>query len=214
MELVWSQPGFRCVNEPFNLREPLVRKHLKLATWEELQDSTSLPVVQRYIENCCTGKIHAADPAPFLNKHYRPITTRIVFKVIHAGEDRINWFRDTFGARIVFFIRHPIPVSLSHEIFPKLEAFTASDYKRHFTKAQLNLAASLIKSGSKLQRGVLDWCLHNSVPLREIESDWAVVTYEQLVLKPRPAIDHLAEKLALPDRARLMAHLIRIYNAG
>lgn len=207
MELVWSQPGFKCVNEPFDLRNPLVRKYLKIDSWEALQESTSLPKVEQYIRGYCAGKIHATEPAPFLNKYYRPVTSRIVFKIIHAGEDRINWFRNTFDARIVFFIRHPIAVSLSHEAFPRLEAFVKSDYRRHFTAAQLDLATSLIKGGSKLQKGVLDWCLHNSVPLREIEPDWAVVTYEQLVLEPRPAIDYLAQKLALPDRARMMAHL-------
>ena len=93
MELIWSQPGFKAVNEPFDLRVSLVRKHLGIDTWEELQNDTSLPLVQRYIEGYCANKIHTTEPAPWLNRYYKPITRRIVFKVIHGGENRLNWFR-------------------------------------------------------------------------------------------------------------------------
>ncbi len=31
MELIWSQPGFKAVNEPLDLRNPVVRMHLGVA---------------------------------------------------------------------------------------------------------------------------------------------------------------------------------------
>lgn len=209
MELIWSQPGFKAVNEPLDLRVPLVREHLGIDTWEELQNNSSLPLLHRYIEGYCANKIHTTEPAPWLNRYYKPVTRRIVFKIIHGGENRVNWFRDTFGGKVVFFVRHPIAVALSHKAFPRLEAYINSDFSQHFTSAQLDMAASIIRNGSKLQKGVLDWCFQNALPLRDREDDWAVVTYEQLVLQPESAIEHLAEKLILPDRERMVKLLDR-----
>jgi hypothetical protein len=135
------------------------------------------------------------------------MTRRIVFKIIHGGEDRINWFRDTFNGRIVYLLRHPIPVSLSREVYPTLKAFCDSDYRRHFTDEQLQYARKIIDSGTKLERGVLAWCLQNAVPLRDVSTDWAVIAYEQLVLDPALVIEHIALKLSLPNPERMMNRL-------
>ena len=61
----------------------------------------------------------------------------------------------------------------------------------------------IVSSGTHLERGVLSWCLQNSIPLREASDDWAVVTYEQLVVDPGPVIDELALKLELPAPNRI-----------
>jgi hypothetical protein len=209
MELIWSQPGFKSVNEPFDLRNPLVRKHLQISSWEELQSASARPKIERYLRGYLTNRIHAAETAPQLNKYYRPLTNRIVFKIIHAGEDKINWFRDALGVKIAFSIRHPIPVSLSHKVFPRLTSYLQSDYRERFTAAQLALADKIIRQGTKLEHGVLDWCFQNALPLQDRQDDWAVLSYEQLVLDPKPSLDYLAEKLSLPDKARMLEHLDR-----
>lgn len=209
MELIWSQPGFKAVNEPFDLRNPLVRKHLQIASWEELQNGSARPKLERYMRGYLDNKIHAAETAPQLNKYYRPFTNRIVFKIIHAGENQINWFRDTFGVKVVFLIRHPLPVTLSRQILPRLTSYLDSDYRDRFTAAQLTLAGEIIENGTKLEQGVLDWCFQNAPPLRDRQDDWAVLSYEQLVLDPKPSLDYLAQKLSLPDKARLLEYLNR-----
>jgi hypothetical protein len=192
MELIWSQPGFKHCNEPLNLRD--------------LSSHSASAALYSYFSAICQGRLHFKDPRPFRG-YYRLITDRIVFKVIHGGEDQINWFRDTFNARIVFLIRHPIPVTLSREIFPRLDAFLNSDYRRHFTDEQLHYARRIVSSGTKLERGVLAWCLQNTVALRDAADDWALLSYEQLVLEPRPVIDYLASKLALPKPERMIKRL-------
>jgi hypothetical protein len=156
------------------------------------------PKLRRYFDGFCNGRFHFMDPRPNLRRP-RLVTRRIVFKLLHCGEDRISWFRDTFNGRVVLLLRHPIPVTLSREVYPRLEAFLASDYKRHFTDDQLAYARRVADSGSKLERGVLDWCLQNAVPLAQVEPDWIVVTYEQLLLDPGPAIERFARELDLPD---------------
>ena len=209
MELIWSQPGFKCENEPLNLRNPLVRKHLGIESWEELYSETATDKLKTYFSGYRNGKLHVVEPLFFQNRHYRPITRRIVYKVIHGGEDRINWFRDTFNARVVLLLRHPIAVSLSREVYPRLETFVKSHYKRHFTKDQLERAANIIATGSKLEQGVLSWCFQNAVPLRDVSDDWGIVTYEQLVMEPAPAVRHLAHQLELPNTKKILDKLDR-----
>jgi Sulfotransferase family len=206
MELIWSQPGFKCCNEPLNLRKPHIRQHLGISDWQGLCRQDATQAFYRYFRAIGEGRITFVNPNP-LHRYYRPVTRRIVFKIIHGGEDRINWFRDTFNGRIVYLLRHPIPVSLSREVYPTLEAFCDSDYRRHFTADQLQYARKIIDSGTKLERGVLAWCLQNAVPLREVSQDWAVISYEQLVLDPHPVIEHLALKLSLPKPERMMNRL-------
>jgi len=206
MELLSSQPGFKSVSEPFNLRNPSVRRHLGISDWVSLYNSDSEPLVRRYVEGLRSGRLRFLNPRPSLRRP-RLFTHRIVFKILHFGEDRIGWFRDVFGGRVVLLLRHPIPVSLSREVYPRLEAFLASEYRRHFTPEQLRFARRVVDSGSKLEQGVLDWCFQNAVPLRQAQPDWIVVSYEQLLLEPRPVIERLARELDLPDPARMIESL-------
>lgn len=208
-ELIWSQPGFRCVNEPLYLCNPLVARALGISSWDELAGlpPVALAKLQNYIQGCCDGRIHAAEPAPFRNRFYRFSTRQTVLKVIHGGEDRINWFRDSFNGRILYFIRHPIAVSLSHEEFPRLQAFITSAYSENFTDRQLREAKHIMDKGSHLERGVLNWCFQNALPLRQATPDWALLTYEQLVLEPEVCIDYLADKLDLPDTEKMVSRL-------
>jgi hypothetical protein len=206
MELLASQPGFKPISEPFDLRNGSIRKHLGIADWVQLYNLDSEPHVRRYMEGLRSGRLRFLNPRPSLRRP-RPLTRRIVFKILHFGEDRIGWFRDSFGAKVVLLLRHPIPVSLSRQEYPRLEAFMQSDYRRHFTPAQLAFARRIADSGSKLERGVLDWCFQNAPPLRQAEPDWVVLTYEQLLLDPSPLVERLAHQLDLTAAASLLARL-------
>jgi hypothetical protein len=207
MELIWTQPGFKHCNEPLNLRNPSVRKHLGITRWTELCNEEATIALRKYFRAFCEGRLHFKDPRP-LHEFYRPLTRRIVFKILHGGEDRINWFRDTFNGRIVYLLRHPIAVTVSREAYPRLDALLNSDYRRHFKVEQLRYAMKILDSGTSLERGVLAWCLENAVPLRDLSTDWTVVSYEQLVLNPQPVIDHLAAALALPNPERMYNRLL------
>ena len=105
---------------------------------------------------------------------------------------------------MVFLIRHPIPTSLSREELPRLKAYVNSDYKRHFTQAQRAFAQNVIDNGSYMEKAMLSWCFQNAVPLRDASEDWAIVSYEQLVVDPQPVIDYLADRLELPEPERML----------
>ena len=206
MELIWSQPYFKSCNEPLNLRIPLVQEHLGITEWQDLYNDSASRLLEDYFQAFCDGRLRFKNTSP-RHEFYRPITHRAVFKIIHGGEDRMHWFRDRFNGRIVYLIRHPIAVSLSREVYPRLHAFLSSDYRRHFTSDQLEYAHRILDTGSKLEQGVLSWCLQNAVSLRQATADWAIVSYEQMVLDPRPVVAYLADRLELPKPERMMDRL-------
>jgi sulfotransferase family protein len=206
MELIWSQPSFKTCNQPLYLDSPVVRKHLGISDWNELYSIDATAKLQSYFGRICDGRLGFTNPNPF-RAPYRPVTHRIVFKEIHGCGDRINWLRDAFNARVVYLIRHPIAVTISSERWPTLPAFLTSDYRRHFSDDQLVNAERILTSGTELERGVLSWCLQNSVPLGAATDDWAIVSYEQLVLEPHPVIQELTAKLALPNPERMQDRL-------
>lgn len=205
MEMIYTQPGFKWCREPFNLREPVVQDRLGIDDWKELYMLRSEDKVQRYIDAICTGKLRDYRfnyPRPF-GKQYRFITRQTIFKILHFGEDRINWFRDTFNGQVVYLIRHPIPVTLSRKELPRLHARLVSDFRRHFTTSQLNFANQIIENGNRFEQGILDWCLQNMVPMRDMTDDWTLISYEQLVLDVDPIIQLLCSRLNLPDPERM-----------
>ena len=104
-------------------------------------------------------------------------------------------------------------MSLSRQIYPRLDALLATDYSRSFTAEQLRYARKVLESGTKLERGVLDWCLQNAVPLRNATADWLIVSYEQLVIEPRPVLELLAKRLELPKPERML-HRLNIPSAS
>ncbi|HEU5316354.1 MAG TPA: sulfotransferase domain-containing protein [Chloroflexota bacterium] len=203
MELICTQPGFKPCSDPLNLREIEVRRHSGLERWEDLYDPEKAALLRRYFQGFCDGSVRFRNLHPG-RANYRPLTRRVAFKM-HACEDRINWFRDEFNGRVVLFLRHPIAVSLSRQENPILGAMLSSGmYRRHFDEDQLAYAARIWETGTALEQKVLAWCLFTAVALRAREDDWAVVTYEQLVLEPAPAIDYLARKLLLPRPAEML----------
>jgi hypothetical protein len=210
-DLILTQPGFKPCTSTFDLRVSSVARHLAkvgINEWADLYTDEATEAIAAYIRGISAGRIHLHNPVFFRN-HFRLITRRVAFKILDACEDRIPWFQDTFNCRIVYLIRHPIPVSISRRQLPRLEVFVTSPYRRHFTRDQLDFAGKIIASGSGMQRAVLDWCFQNSVPLRNMTDSWTIVSYEQLVLDPRPVVETLCARLGLPHPSRMLGRSYR-----
>lgn len=210
LELVLSQPGFKPCNEPFNLRKPAVVRRLGLSDWGQLNDSVHLPTIKAYLESFVDNRYSAAFKGlrPGL-PHHRFVTSRIAFKILFALEHRLDWLAETLNARLVLLIRHPLPVALSRTTLPRLDAFFESEYRRCLSAGQLRLAEEVMRRGDPLDRAVLDWCLQYAVPLERFRDRFLLLTYEQLVLRPDPALDALAEHLVLDDVERMRARISR-----
>lgn len=207
MEMILTQPGFKPCDEPFDLRQDYVKQYLGrqgVHDWPDLYDDAHAATLDAYLEGVADGQLHLTDRFIHRNR-FRVLTSRVVFKLLHAGEDRIARWRDRCRGRVVYLLRHPLPVSLSRRYLPRLPTFVGEgQYAEHFDAAQRREARRIASDGDDLERSVLDWCLQNAVPLRQSTPDWLFVTYEQLVLDPSPIIDRLCATLDLdhPERMR------------
>ena len=207
MELIWSQPGFKCCDEPLNLRRPSVRRATGITSWHEMESEVGAARIQRYFRAICDGRLHSADALPLRGKYHRFRTDRIVFKLLHGAERMLPTLASDCNARVVVLLRHPVAVSLSREEFPRLEAFRGSAVAARFNAEQLELADKVMARGSTLEKGVLAWCFQNALVFQGLQPDWTVVSYEQLVLDPEPVVSHLVERLELSDQASILSHL-------
>ena len=205
-ELIWTQPGFKYCNEPLNLKGNFLQKKSTIQGFEELYQPSSKDKVIGYFKNFCSGKYHFLDPSP-LRKYYRPFTTRMVFKVIHGGELFINDIAEQCNGKVVYLVRHPIAVSLSRKVLPRLELLCSPLILKQFTAPQQKLARQILEQGSFLQKGVLSWCIQNQLALRQRQDNWLVITYEQLTVDPKPVIDALVSHLELTHPERIWDQL-------
>ncbi len=202
MELLHNQPKTKLCSEPLNLRNPNVRDFFGRDSWEVYYEEPINPKLEEYFERIIKGdpRMGFLNPFPFHRYKHRMITDRIVFKVLHGLEDRVDWLRERFQAEVILLLRHPIAVSLSREVFPKLEAYLQSDYARHFNEEQLALAREVLAKGSKMEKGMVSWCMQNAVALKLARQGSMILTYEQLTLEPENVLPALVNGLGLDQK--------------
>ena len=208
LELLTSYKGISYCFEPFDIRATVCKNELKkvgIHSWLDLYSEDKKKNLYDYkvLKN---GYLRGRNPMPLdlkrwrtglLSKEYRFFSDRLVFKILHACEDRIDWFEDNFNGEIVYLIRHPIPVSLSRTVAPRLETFFCSDYSKHFSSIILKEARLISEKGDSLQRKVLSWCFQNAIPLKNVKNTWKLITYEQLKIEPEKVMSHLSNRLDL-----------------
>lgn len=206
MELIATQPGFKKIREPFNFRKEPVAKHLGITSWDKLYDPASFLGIESYLTGFLDGSLKFKNTKPW-KRQYRPFTNRLVFKILHGFEHRIDDLSRILNAEVVMLFRHPIPVSLSRKEYPRIDTFLTSEYRNQFSPEQLAYAREINEKGKKLERGMLSWCLQNCVPLKDKKAHWALVTYEQLVMAPEVVTDYLCGKFRFRYRDKMLQRL-------
>jgi len=206
LEAIAADSGVRPCNEPLNLRKNIIAEKLGVSDWSSLLDPDCLPVLERYIDALRRGGGSYAfkTPRPF-QKGYDLITNRVVFKILFGFENRISWLKQRYQAKVVCLVRHPIPVSNSREVLPRLQSLLEAGEVLGLTPAQRNDAQNIFWRGDDMERAQLDWTLQN-LPLQSAVDDVDLfITYEQLVLQPQVVIQSLAETLDLASEERVKA---------
>jgi len=206
MEILASQPGMKYYDEPFNIRRDNVARAGLFRTWESLMpDSGDPDRVIGFLNALRDGEYPHMNPPPF-RPHHRLMTNRIVFK-IHQVEHLIGRIARECNGQVVLLLRHPIPTTLSREVFPRLELFLSSRFYDDLIGrgARLREIHRIGARGSKLQRGVVSWCYNNLIPLRHADVDALIVSYEELVLNPARCCDLLLDRLHFDDRRSMLA---------
>lgn len=211
IELLHTQAGMKFCSEPLNVRKPLIRSAIGINGWEDLLPGPDRELkLKRYFTAIRNNRIPYVNQYPF-RRSYRFKTNRMVFKIIHGGEDLIHWFRKTFGAQILYLIRHPIAVTLSRKVYPRLTYFLQNkNYRKLLNAEHIALSETIIRSGSDFEKGILSWCLQNYPPLKNPDRmNWATVSYEELVMNPEPVINHLAKCIDLPNPKKILLKIDR-----
>jgi hypothetical protein len=198
LELIWSQPEFKYVNEPLNLKGSWLRKKSHINGFKELYTEAVRDKVVAYFKGFVEGKYHFMNPNPS-RKNSRFFTSRIVFKVIHGGEFLINDIAEHTNSKIVYLLRNPIAVALSRTQIPRTEELTSDFVLSRFTPDEQNFAKEIIRNGSDMEKKIMLWCIQNKLALHHRTSNWLVISYERLTCYPEKVLTALAEHCKLPD---------------
>lgn len=193
--------------QPFNMDTVTKRQLRATPCWKlTLPCSERQAILGDYVERLLNGTCGYGSPS--LRSLLRGRATsfrfnydRVVMKILRA-QDLINWFEERFSAKIVYLIRHPIPVSLSRESYARLPLFLENERfcERFLKPDSIRFATRILHRGSELERKVLDWTLQNLPPLRSLtRSNWCCVHYEYMVLRPEEVLERLAAYLDLRD---------------
>jgi len=206
MELIWSQPGFKACNEPLNLRDKYKRNNSKIADFEELYSSNVINKLESYFNSIDEGHSNFLNPHLF-SRYYRPFTNRIVYKVINGAEEYINEIAEVTNSRVVYLIRHPMAVSLSRKVLPRLNYLCGEDTLNELSVEAKQMALIILNNGDNLEKAILSWCMQNHLALKNKRPDWIIFTYEQLVVNPEPIVNMLVKELKLTKRERIIKNL-------
>lgn len=130
-----------------------------------------------------------------------------MLKILHYGEDQAQWLKETFNAKLIFLIRHPIPVALSRKELPRFHAFLDTEYKNNFTNTQRTLADKIINNASFFEQAILHWCLENAPLLNCRQVYDLIITYEQMLMGPKIIIKALTTNFHIPQPDKLLHNI-------
>ena len=205
-EIISSQKGIKYCNEPLNIRIKQIRNLSGIQSWMELYDDEVMQKLEPYFRSICRGKMKWFNPNPLSSRH-NFITNRISFKIINGCENHFNHLSLICNGRIVYLLRHPIPVSLSRKDLPRFDVLTSRNIYNSFPPKIQDEIRSVKKKGDSLEMAVLSWCIQTKLALRQKKDDWIIISYEQLVVDPNPIIDLLCSELSLKERHRSITQL-------
>lgn len=210
-EVIASQQNIKYVSEPL-LMESVTRRQLGAEpSWALTMPSDERDSVLRdYFGRLFSGRCGYGSPL-IRSEFFRWRYNRVVLKLLR-GQDLMNWCEANFDVKIVYLLRHPIPVALSRNEYKRLPLFLENESfcSTYLSEEQLVRARGILKHGSELERKILDWVLQNIVPLKfSNRENWLCLYYEDIVLNPDPQLQRLIHDLDLDDPEGAKARLLK-----
>jgi len=210
MELIAANRGVRSMNQPLETLSPnlTLSQALELPRFPHGQITSlsgpSAAAMERFVGRLLDGTLVVNAPTKFWRPGFRVRTDRVLLKITDA-KAVIGWFDEHFDVDIVVVTRHPVAQALS--CIRNAWTLTSDAYLADpaFCEANLGDAAGrchdVARSGSELERWVLNWALENVAPLRMLPShpQWLHVRYENAVTDPDRELERMATALQLDD---------------
>jgi hypothetical protein len=204
MELIATQPNIKYFDEPLNIRKDDVLRKGKFFDWQELMpDNNNDKKILDYLLQIERNKYKFMNPTPF-RRNYSPYTDRIVYK-IHEVEHLVKKIKKKLNAKIIFLFRHPIANTISRNKLPRLEYYVKSGYYRAkiLNNEQKKISDRILDKGSHFEKGILSWCLQNTVLVKSVEKDDVLITYEEMVLNPIKTCNMMYNNLILKNLKKM-----------
>lgn len=215
MEMLASQPGMDFVNEPLNLwryppyfnrlSHPPRGRFISLSQEDAMQ-------VRSYFEDLLTGCIKAFNAWNPFHPTWSFRVNRLVVKLLGANT-LIDWLVKELDIEVLYLLRHPVPVALSCLRLNwgnDAEAYLQNPWFREqiLGPERARFADEVLVRGTPPQKFVLEWCLENLYPLQVHRNrPWLVLTYEEVISRPKQVSELICSRFRLPDPAR-MAHMV------
>lgn len=211
MELIDQHPRMKVYNEPLNIHDPIAWKELGCGTWKDLCSIEDREAIyKQYFSRLSKGKIKAKNRA-FYKRDRRSLTTRNYFKVIHGGEDLAGWFESELSAQVLFLLRHPIAVAMSHWRIPRFPYyFLNEDFARKFDDKEKQVYTDALERGDPFEMAIVNWCIQNKFRCHpQLPDTWTRVSYEEIVMRGTHLLAELGGRLSLETRAMEQKGLLK-----
>lgn len=217
MNIIYTQPRMKIIDEPLDKNILDYHKLLPVRTrWNYINlTEREEKVFEDYLGNYCSTNLFG--PYNPFDKNYKFFTNRRIIKVIRAN-GLIRWFSDNLDFHIIYLIRHPIAQSQScirkgHHCEIKEYLMNDSYIGTYFDYTLKKYIEDIFRSEDDLAKFVAEWCLDNIIPLTEIKSNrsnnYLVITYEELILKPKKITELLFKNLNLEDKESMFNEINR-----
>ena len=216
-DIIYSQSGFNYIDQPFDLTQ--YNQHIRQLPQAKLGQFINLTneeekQVERYVRGILNRQYVFRSQWQLWNGQYKWCWERYIVKVLTA-KGLIHWFESTFKdqIQIIYMTRHPIPTSLS--ILNRRWGLTTQAYlenetfiRDYLSDSKISFTWDILRSGSKLEHHVLNWCLENLVPLKGwSNSNWLTLSYEKLLTDPHYSTRRLCQKLDLKEAQKMLTTL-------
>jgi len=214
-EMIACQSQVDYINEPLNLwryspyfyalPHPVRGRFISLKTEEERQ-------VRAYFGSLLSGRVKAFNAWNPFRPTWSFRVHRLVVKLLSANT-LIDWLSREFDIEVVYLLRHPVAVAsscLRLHWGNDAEAYLQNLYFREevLGSERARFADGVLAKGTPLEKFVLEWCLENLYPLSVYrERPWLVLTYEEIISRPREISELICSRLGLADAER-MAHMV------
>lgn len=206
-QILSANPRIRDVDQPFDINQKydeVSRIRIASLPAKPFSQFSSITEEDKAIIIPYLGRLFSGQ-IPKLGKYV--YANRTVLKIVNASAI-IDFLGTHFSTDIVYLLRHPISQSLSvmrnqweitAEAYLNDEAFAS----RYLTSKQLAEGRKIMESGTYLEQAVLNWCLENVVPLYYSEVEKFTITYEELVVNPKPVLKDLNDKFSINQVEKL-----------